>query len=409
MAALERLPWHVALIVAPLTSLGVTWRPKITLLPSTTVHRSPQDLRSALKIKDGSTPRHIVLTNPEGLRSALRWIAKLPWDIVIWDESQNIKNKDSRNSRIARKLRHVPQRIALSGTPIDTGQIDIWAQMRFVDHEVLGENWRDFANQYCYKSGWMGKEWVFSERKQEEFLDALKDHIFRLDDAFLGLTPINVVPVPTLILGEQRRIYDTMEAKNIVFLGEDSADQVYAHNAGARDVKLSQITGGAVLDAEGNVHVTGNAKRRKLAHLLHTLEDDDWPVVIFCQFLHEIDIIKDIVRGHKIAIIRGGIKENERTRIVSDFQKGKYDVLVCQIRTGGESIDLTRSSTIILYSMTYSYINFEQVLRRLQRGGQTRPVTAFIIFCVDTIDEEKLDLVYGKSENSFRILANFEE
>jgi SNF2 family DNA or RNA helicase len=405
LAVLERTSWNVALIVAPLTSLNVTWYPKLKTLPNCRTLRSPEELVSTLKNGAGGYYRSIVLTNPEALRGDLKRLSKLPWDIVIWDESQNIKNRNSRNSRIARRLRYVPRRIALSGTPIDTGQIDIWAQMRFVDCGVFGESWAEFANEYCYKTGWMGKEWAFSERKHEQFTEALRRHVFRLDDAFLGLEPITIVPVPIMLLGSQARIYEAMQRDNLVTI--DGAE-ITAHNRAARDVKLSQITGGAVLDRDYEVHPTGTAKKRKLQHLLRKI--DQWPIVIFCQFLHELDIVLDLFDEHcRVATIRGSVKEKERTRIVHAFQAGEYDVLICQIRTGGESIDLTRASTLIMYSMTYSYINFEQVLRRVQRGGQTKPVTAYILYCESTIDAEKLDLVQDKSETSFRVLGHFEE
>jgi SNF2 family DNA or RNA helicase len=405
LAVLEQTDWRVALIVAPFTSLGITWLPKITLLPLTEVHGGLEELRGSLKSPGRHPYRHIVLTNPEALRRDLKRIDRLPWDLVIWDESQNIKNRSSINSRLARRLRHVPRRLALSGTPLDTGQIDIWAQMRFVDHMVFGEDWRDFANEYCYKTGWMGKEWKFSERKHPQFLRALRQHIFRLDDKFLGLKPLQLIPVPVILLGNQRQIYETMERDSIV---EFDGGMVRAHNEGARDVKLSQITGGAMLDEEGQAHPTGRAKARKLAHLLRR---DDWPVVIFCQYLHEIDIILELFahEPYTVRVISGGVKSKERTRIISDFQAGKINALICQIKTGGESIDLTRASTLIMYSMTYSYINFEQTIRRLQRGGQENQVRAYILYCVDTIDMDKLQLVKQKSKTSFRILTPFEE
>lgn len=404
LAVLEHTCPRLALIVAPLTSLGVTWRPKLKTLPHTTLLDGLGNVRDALKTAPRGNHGIIVLTSPRALHSASRRIAKLPWSLVIWDESQNIKDKDSRNSRIARRLRHVPRRLALSGTPVDTGQIDIWAQMRFVDHEVFGEDWRDFSNEYCYRSGWMGKEWKFSQRKQQQFLDALKDHVFRLDDDFLGLKPLQITPVPCLLLGEQRRIYEQMETDQVIEL---DGVMITAQNAGARDVKLSQITGGAVLDSDDGVHMTGKTKRRKLLHLLR---QDLWPVVIFCQFLHEIDIILELFdhESYRVAVIRGSVKEDDRTQIVNDFQSGRYDCLICQVRTGGESIDLTAAATLIIYSMTHSYINFEQVIRRLQRGGQTQQVQAFVLYCIDTIDEVKLDVVKQKSETSSDILSFFE-
>ena len=400
MAVLERLEWRHVLIIAPLTSLGVTWYPKLTTLPDTKV---AQELEVSLKSFRRVNHRQIVLTNPEGLRRRLRSIRKYPWDLVVWDESQNIKNRSSINSRLARRLRHVPRRLALSGTPMDTGQIDIWAQMRFVDYEVFGEAWKDFANLYCYKTGWMNKEWVFSPKMNAQFLRQLEPYVMRLSDNFLKLEPIKVIPVPVELLGRQRRIYETMHKDS--FIGLDGWP-IPGNNQGARDKKLEQITGGAVLDEQGVAHFTGRAKERKLSFLLQCLELET-PVVIFCQFLHEIDIILKLIPN--ASVIRGQIKGTDRTKIIDDFQAGKIDYLICQVRTASESISLTRAKHLILYSMTYSYINFEQTLRRLHRGGQTDQVTAYILFCVSTIDEDKLNLVQDKSETSAEVLAHFEE
>ncbi len=65
-----------------------------------------------------------------------------------------------------------------------------------------------------------------------------------------------MTPVPVMLLGQQRVIYETMERDNLVRV--DGVD-IVANNAGARDVKLSQITGGAVLDEDGGRHATGQA------------------------------------------------------------------------------------------------------------------------------------------------------
>lgn len=404
MSVLELADWCVALIIAPKTSLGTVWEPKLATLSNTRVARSLQELRSALKQDRRRQHRYVLLTNPEALRSVAKSLAKVMWDIAIIDESQSIKHRSSANSRIARRLRHVPRRIALSGTPLDKGQIDIWAQMRFVDHEVFGENWGDFADEYCYRGGFKNKKWFFNEKKNDRFLRALKDHIFRLDDRFMGLTPIEVIPVPVLMLGQQRELYDLMHAQQLITI---AGATITANNAGARDVKLSQITGGAVLDREDGVHPTGRAKIRKLMHLLK--QEEEWPVVIFCQFLHEIELIKASIPSEVfgIAVIQGKVKDKERTQIINDFQKGRYDILICQVRTGGEAIDLTAASTLFFYSQSYSYINWEQVLRRVQGLNQKRSPKAYILFCVDSIDEDKLQLVKDKNKTSDGVLSYF--
>ena len=42
--------------------------------------------------------------------------------------------------------------------------------------------------------------------------------------------------------------------------------------------------------------------------------------------------------GYKVAVVYGGIESEERERIILDFQKGIYDVLVTNPHTLAESV-----------------------------------------------------------------------
>jgi SNF2 family DNA or RNA helicase len=403
MAMLEQLHPQFTLIVAPLTSLDVTWSCLATL-PGTIV-RSAQELKVSLKTFAGSRHPVILLINPESLRNASQALSKVSWDCVVIDESQGIKDRNSAFSRAARRLRHAPRRLALSGTPLDASPIDVWAQMRFVDYTVFGENWRDFAEEYCRKAGWMGKEWEFKERKLPQFLKALEGHIYRLTTDFMQLKPITFYPVGVHMFGNQRAIYDQMHQHGVTMV---NGSTISASHQGVRDVKLSQITGGFVIDNDGHPLRVGHAKERKFKHLVKYLEP---PIVVFCQYLHELDAVERILRRAnfaRVSVLRGSVKGDDRTQLLSDFQNHKLDALVCQTRTGGVSIELTASSTLVLYSINYSYIDFEQIIHRLHRGGQEKEVKVFGIFCEESIDEEKISAIKQKSETSFRVVSHFE-
>jgi hypothetical protein len=92
----------------------------------------------------------------------------------------------------------------------------VWAQIRFVDHTVLGENWTDFANEYCYRTGWMGYQWKFNPRKHKQFINKLKPHIYRLTAKQLGFKEAELHPVPVVMVGEQRRFYDQMKRDSVI-------------------------------------------------------------------------------------------------------------------------------------------------------------------------------------------------
>jgi SNF2 family DNA or RNA helicase len=396
MALLEHLQPKLALVVAPLTSLDTTWSPRLATLG--------MHIERNLRFMHRDPSPTIVLTNPEQLRSSAKRLARLPWDVVIWDESQNTKDRTSANARAARRFRFAKHRLALSGTPIDESPIDVWSQMRFVDCGVFGEDWKDFAEEFCTRGGWMGNEWIFRTKKLPDFLKRLENHIFRLTKDFMKLKPITFTPIPIEMFGRQERLYNEMLRDDMIRI---NGTVIAAANRGVRDVKLAQIAGGFVLDEDGIAHRTGMAKERKFKYLLPQLTP---PIVVFCQYLHEVEAVKTILDLHfkRTAVLRGSVKGDDRTRILNEFQSNRLDAIVCQTRTGGVSIEFTASSTLVLYSINYSYIDFEQIIARLHRGGQDRQVNVFSLYCINTIDEEKISAIQRKSETVTEVVSHFE-
>ena len=56
-------------------------------------------------------------------------------------------------------------------------------------------------------------------------------------------------------------------------------------------------------------------------------------------------------------------------------------------QTGGYGITLTAASTMIYYSNGYDLEKRQQSEARIDRIGQTRPMTYIDIICEDTVDE----------------------
>lgn len=400
MAVLEKLSWPNALIVAPLTAVDSVW---VVALENSgyTICRSLQDVAEA------SGPIALVVHWQAFTKLAKR-LAKLPWQIVIIDESQGLKARASGQSRAARRFRNFPRRIALSGTPIDDSPIDVWGQMRFVNHNVLGENWTEFADDFCHKAGFMGKAWVFTESERPRFLKLLKPHIYRLTVGFLKLKPIHLHPIPFDLLGEQDRLYRQMEQTGIIRIG---SKRIVADLAITNLGKREQITGGYVLDDEDIPRFTGRAKERKLRWLLGRIKP---PVVVFCRYRHEMTLIKRVLLEFmpRVRLLHGGVKDKDddkqRSDLLRSFQAGELDALICQTRTGGVAIDLTRASELIFYSINHSYIDFEQTLFRLYGKNQKNALNAYFLYAVDTVDEEKLQVVKDKESAAYNVVSHFE-
>lgn len=399
-AVIEQLRLRRVLVVAPLTSIDVVWVPKLATLGC--VIREPEELTGSFC---GALVMHYQAFVKHAPQLAQRHLDS--FDLVIFDESQGLKARGTAQSRAARRFRNARRRLALSGTPIDECPTDVWAQMRFVDHTVLGEDWTPFASEYCYRGGYMGKQWIFNKLKLDQFVATIKPHIYRLTVGFMDLKAVKLFPVPVQLLGSQDDLYHQMARDGILRL---NGHVITGSLEITKKVKLQQITGGHILTEDGDVVFVGRAKQRKLAWLAQHLNT---PVVVFCQYLHEIEDIRQIMasRFKRVAVLHGGVKDGRikvRTNLINDFQAGRYDALICQLRTGGVAIELTRASDLVLYSINYSYIDFEQIIFRLRGLTQKNEVRVFMIYAEKTVDEEKLNIVENKKSTVWTIMSNLE-
>ena len=410
MAALEHLSPSLTLVVAPLTSLDITWSPKLLTLPNTILCRDWQEFKTWRATAAGTGKRIILLIHHQYLakKKMGEKLERVPWDMVIIDESQGIKDRNSATSRAARRLRHARRRLALSATPLDKSPIDIFAQMRFVDHSVLGEDWGPFEREFCYRGGFKDHEIKFRSELLPTLLQRLERHILRLDKSFLQLKPFHIHMVPVLLLGAQRVLYEQMETHGIVRINGATKSDIVTIPAPlkvSRQVKLEQITGGTIRDFDYRSHVIGHAKLRKLRALAARL---DPPIVVFCKYLAEIPLIAAALpQWGRVEVLRGSVVGDERTELINNFQAGKIDYLICQVRTGGVSIELTAAATLIFYSLNFSLIDFEQIVGRFHRGSQTREVNVYILHAIDTVDQEIVDAIEDKKHTFNAVVEHF--
>lgn len=368
-----------ALLVVPLTNLQSTWVRTLSRI------ETPLNICTDLdEFKHAATPK-VLLINYEGMARVDKYITSHRWDLVVFDESQKLKARGSKQSRIAGRIKNASRRLLLSGTPFDdlkNNPQELWAQFRAAVPELFGKRWADFDFRYLKPTGYMSYQRKFRKGAFKRVLSMIKPYCLRVTkDEVLDLPPLKYHWVKALMLGEQRELYDTFEQDMVASV--NGAD-VSADLAITKLVRLQQICSGFVKDDDGKTHVVGRAKLRRLKRLVKRV---DKPVVIFCKYLEEISHIEQEFAGiYNVETIVGKTRKT-RTATLDAFQAGRIDVLIAQIRTGGVGVDLFRSHVVIFYSSTFSYIDFEQAVARVHRAGQTKPVEVYLTFSEKSIDK----------------------
>lgn len=341
---------------------------------------------------------------------------------VVIDEAHRLSNRGSKQSKAAARLSWVKRKLILTGTPMEKQPKDMFAQFRFLDPDVFGTNWADFEKEYMdfrrlnldkHRPGspmWQklvmqqrilkGKA-KFRDDKLDQFVRLIKPYCFRLEKQDVGIKPPTIHRVVVPMLGNQRRCYEEMDRDSVTTL--PSGRVVAAGMEVTAIMKKRQLASGFIYDEEGELEYVGGAKLRRLLAMLPSLSK---PVVIFTAFKPDTDQIHQVLeqRGYDVVKVYGGTKKKLRPEIWRAFQRGEYDFIVCQIRTGGVGVDLWKANNAIIHSMGHSFIDWDQAKARMDSVLKNKPTTIYVLCAEDTVDEQLYELVLLKHLTGAKVL-----
>lgn len=370
----------------------------------------------------------LLLVHFETLHNVAKKLQKPKWiTFAIIDEAHRLKARGTRQSRAAAKLyARGRKRLILTGTPIEKQPKDLWAQFRFLEPELFG-SWKTFEDKFMdvrkidmegvrpgtarwqikvMQQGMLRSRAPFKWDKLSELLDLIKPYALRLTKEDVGILPPKIVRVSVPIVGEQRRLYDRMKKHSVIRLEDGS--RAMAPLTVTNIIKRRQLVSGFVYDDDGECHTVGDAKLRKLVRLFDRLPK---PVAVFGVFTPEIDAIVAALRaeGYRIARVDGSTKKKDRPNLWRNFQRTRYDGIVCQTRVGGVGVDLWKASYAIAHSISHSSIDFDQMKSRLDAKGKKAAAKIYVLCGNATIDEDLYDMVVEKGLTSEEVLKQLKK
>lgn len=313
-------------------------------------------------------------------------ITRHHWDMIIGDELHRIKGPQSAVSKYCAKLRHCStRRLGLTGTPMAHSPMDLFAQFRFLDPGIYGSSYHRFRSRYAI-SGHFGADHIVGFKNQEELARRMSLITFSVGKEVLDLPPVQHIEIPITLEPKTRRQYDTLEAEAVL---EVAKGTITAANALVRMLRLSQVTGGfCMVDDDGTVAKDdrivefGTEKEDTLADLLEDLNE---PVVVACRYTRDLSVVRRITEklGRRYGEVSGQQKDlTEHATMPEDI-----DVMGVQVASGGVGIDLQRARVILLFSISWSLGDYEQLLARVHRPGQTRNVVYYHLVAEQTVDQ----------------------
>ena len=379
-----------ALVVCP-TTLIYNWKNEVNkFTPALSYHIHHGNAR--LRNQEELIKHNIIITTYGTLRSDINLFLTILFDYIVLDESQAIKNPQSKVTKAATLLT-AKNRLCMSGTPLQNNTFDIFAQMNFLNPGLLG-NMEFFRNEFATPID------KFGEPEQKEHLRKL------LLPFILRRTKEQVakdLPEKTETIlfcemeSQQRAVYDyfrnAYREKILGAIDQQGIDKSQLTILQGL-MKLRQICDSPAILNDEEKYDNHSIKLDELTREI-TENIGEHKVLIFSQFLGMLGLIREKMKEHQIPYeyFDGGTSATERERAIQNFQNNEScRVFLISLKAGGVGLNLTAADYVYIVDPWWNPAVEQQAIDRTHRIGQTKNIFAYRMICVDTIEDKILQL-----------------
>lgn len=324
------------------------------------------------------------------------------FDMVVIDESSAFKSPESKRFKSIKAVRPLVRRmVLLTGTPSPNGIQDLWAQIYLLDGgKRLYDSFYAFRAVYMVPDQRSYQGQIYSYRAKPDAYDKIMKLIsdicvsMKAED-YLQLPDVSDNMINVILDSKAQKAYDTLEAEAVLELfGKDGdpEEEISAMSAAALSNKLLQLANGAVYDENHEAHKIHDCKLEAFLELIEGLQGQ--PVLVFYNFQHDRDRIKEALKKSKLEI-----RELKTVQDQQDWNDRKINVLLAHPASAAYGLNLQQGGNhVVWFGLTWNYELYMQANKRLHRQGQTEKVIVHHLVCKGTRDEDVIKALTAKDD-----------
>ena len=293
------------------------------------------------------------------------------FDLLVLDEAQRIKNRDSRTAQVARDIDR-RRSWALTGTPIENRPEELASLFEFM--EVIPARGAPDLRQLSQ----LADKYILRRTKDL----VMSDMPPRIDrDAELQLTEA------------QQYAYTTAEKEGVIQLN-DLGESISVQHVFELVLRLKQITNYDPLTGE-------SAKLERLVADMEEIAASGGKAILFSQWTKTLDWLAERLQQFNPLIYHGGVPTKQREPILSKFKEDPdAHIILMSYGTGAVGLNLQFAGYVFLYDRWWNPAIEDQAINRAHRIGVKNPVIVTRFICVNTI-EERIDRVLREKRELF--------
>ncbi|MFZ5478879.1 MAG: SNF2-related protein [Myxococcota bacterium] len=381
-----------ALVVAP-TSVGFGWIEQAARFAPTLRVRLARGSERP-RADDAPSPGDVWVTSYDLLVRDVEVLSSFSFATLVLDEAQAVKNPDTHRARAARAL-DAGFRVALSGTPLENRTGELWSLFAVVSPGVFGSRER-FRTRYALPIEAHG-----DASRRAALARAIRPFVLRRlkREVAAELPPRTEVRVDVVLSEEERALYDAARVHALTEAGSVAGPEAQRRiRLLAALTRLRQLAcHPRLVDPAAGASST---KLERVLELLRELRTEGRRVLVFSQFVRQLDLVQEALAGEAFAIRRldGSTPAEARRAEVEAFQRGEGDVFLISLKAGGAGLNLTAASDVVLLDPWWNPAVEDQAADRAHRIGQARAVTIYRVVARETVEERILAMHAAKRD-----------
>ncbi len=376
------------LVVAP-PSLLFNWEAELTrFLPDARVMIYSGAGRSSAEFVNYD----IIITSYGVVQRDCDLLAEHRFNVLIFDETQVVKNLQAATTNAVRKLRGAFT-LALTGTPVENHLGEYFAIMDLCLPGLLGT--REEFSRKLNKDGPAGTA---------RLIGRTRPFVLRRTKQLIAneLPPKIEMNIPLELTTKQRIFYQrTVEEVR------GQVKEAYENHAPGQAriialtaiLRLRQICLAPALASPGASD--SSPKLEFLTEQLAELREEGHSALVFSQFTGYLDIIEKGLQDHGFDCLRldGSTPVPQRKKLVQTFQNSMApSVFLISLKAGGKGLNLTRATYVYHMDPWWNPAVENQASDRAHRIGQTEQVTITRLIMRHTIEEKMMALKAQKTK-----------
>lgn len=364
------------------------------------------------------TPADVYLINYEGLP----WLAKIlrqyahrkfPFSCIFYDESTKMKHSTTQRFKQFKPfMDHFEYRYPMTGTPAPNGVQDLYGQIYVMDLGMsLGTTLTSFRSRFFTRINRNSYNLYVPMRGATAAIRKriASNVIYMKKEDYLSLPPIYPNAIRIDLPEKLRDQYEELEEK--FFIELDNA-KVESFSQTSLSMKLRQFLQGNVYQGDGKFRRTIAIHREKLEVLKEMVDlkqketrilEGIGNAIIAYNFQFEREDLKSIFPN--APSIDGATTEKEAERYIKEWNLKYHPVLLYNPASDPHGLNLQFGGNQLLwYSLTWNLEHYIQLIDRLHRQRQVKPVFVHHLLFRKTVDEVLYDVLIAKEKDQSTLL-----